>query len=271
MKRFFAYRFKMIKWLLLVYLLLAFLLTLGAAAIYSPSTVEGSKLDRITATLRLVALMLGIRPSVTLVEHLVSSLYNLLLPCLSALFAFSLVGYLQLRPHKTGEMLYYTRIHRRCGAVVVAHFAVIVLAQALLSAAVFAAGALSLLLFQSGQLKGLSAIARICLSGFCLSVLPSGMALCGASTSVSGEARRWPALLTTVFFLFLMLSRLDAPFSYLKWATPFSAYDAWALLWGRLSLPALLALPFAGGVFALAGTLYFSQREFILSEGCDAS
>ena len=263
MKRFFVYRLKMIKWLLLVYLLLAFLLTLGASALYSPSTVEGSKLDRLTTALPRDALMLGIRPSVTLAEHLVSSLYNLLFPCLSALFAFSLVGYLQLRPHQTGEMLYYTRIHRRCGAVVVVHFAVVVVAQALFWVVAFAAGALSLLLFQGSQLKGLMSMAGICFGGFCLSILPSGMALCGASTSGSGEARRWPSLLTTVFFLFMMLSRLDAPFSYLKWATPFSVYDAWALLRGRFSLPALLALPLAGGVFALIGSLYFSQREFI--------
>ncbi len=236
-------------------------LHLGAALLYDEGTVEAFSQARGQAPYLFSAL--GVLGSATLTQHLSSLLYGFLLPLMGGLVAAAIASRLIAGKLETGEMSHYLALPVRRGSLALTLWAVLMLSMVGLSILSAALGIAVSQLLRPTQLQ-IGWFLWLNLGLWLVYVLTGG--LCFLLSCLS-ETQRSASRRAVLFFLFLLLLALlarprEMP-AFLKYLSPYSAFDHAGLAVGRLA-PEGLLMPLIGLLLSLAGLRAFTARELSL-------
>lgn len=236
---------------------LALLLGLGAAFLFTPD-MQGH-LRYLSEGLPLVAQLTGYAGSTNLPVHMMGVLDGLILPLVMVLASMSLARRLITRPVQDGRMAQRLAAPHRRGAIFFTLFWLMEMEMFVIAVAIFLGQAAGVLIFLGGQ-GDIPALLRLAL-GMALSALPMAGAMAAVASLTPGpvSARRLSRLIGLVFIGFMMASRLAGWPQYLRFFTPFALFKGQALLSGFEATP-LLGVP-VSVILAGLGAWGFSGRD----------
>ena len=201
--------------------------------------------------------------SATLLDHLASLLYGLILPAAGAVMSVRLAERLFPEMIETGEMSFYLSLPMRRGAFALTQGAVLlsclILSQltgvlgTIIAAAILKPGELNLLWFLILNLGQL-----------CLWALSAGIALMFACMSDDRRGARFRAsLLIGLFYAVAMAGGIYGLPRLISWFSPYSLLDVQSLSKGRFALETL-GMPAIGMLCFLIGIRQFNGRDLPL-------
>lgn len=265
MKQFFAYRFRAQALLLCFFCVLtAMLVLMSSFAFFLPAMGRQEGLELFRQRFPLAAEVLRMRISLTGEDHLLSTLYGLLLPLISLLYAFYAVRALQAKPMETGEMYWFICAPHSPARVPLIHFLVVMLGL-LIQGLCVPLFALLPAFWQPGWQADVWQLVLAAMGSVLFFALPAGIFLLeAAGCGKEGMPKRG-----LIAFCLTGIVRLAANVHTLprelRFATPFSLYDIWGLARGQKSAWTLAGIAFALGlVFVLAAARHFACREMEL-------
>ena len=201
--------------------------------------------------------------SATLLDHLASLLYGLILPAAGAVMSVRLAERLFPEMIETGEMSFYLSLPMRRGAFALTQGAVrlsgLILSQltgllgTIIAAAILKPGEMNLLWFLILNLGQL-----------CLWALSAGIALMFACMSDDRRgARSRAALLIGLFYAVAMVGGIYGLPRLISWFSPYSLLDVQSLSKGRFALETL-GMPAIGMLCFMIGIRQFNGRDLPL-------
>lgn len=265
MKQFFVYRFKAQALLLCFFCALtAMLVLMSSFAFLLPAMGRTEGLEAFRQRYPLAADVLRMRLSLTGEDHLLSTLYGVLLPLLSLLYVFYAVRMLQARPMQTGEMYWFIYTQFSPARIPMLHFLVI-LAGLLIQGLFVPLFALLPIFWQPGWRTDVVQLILAAVGSALFFALPAGIFLMEAAGC--GREGMSKKLLVTALFLgaVRLAANVRALPRELAFTTPFSLYDVWGLARAQMGAWAFAGLSFVLGLLCvLAASQRFARREMEL-------
>ncbi len=265
MKRLFKDRMRRQTFYLVSFLLWSFLLSLGAAFIYTPP-LEGrlSLVESMKNRAPEISQILGIRQGLTPTGHFVSMACGLCLPLLSFLYVFYAVKRLQAEIILKKEYYFFIQTHNKQSDIVMVNFLAISFGFLLQFAVILSALATASLIWDYWKISFGSVTAAL-LTMLSADIFTLGWLLLGTSFSKTGKIHFLFPFLTALWFLLPRAAALTDKIEFIKYLSPFFASDVWEAL-NHINISAILICFSVGVAFAFAAALYFNRREFVKEE-----
>ncbi len=261
MIKIFRFELKRLLPVTLFFALMALLLTVGAALLFSEANIQALSEARAKAPFFFQAL--GVQGSATLAQHLSSLLYGFLLPLLGGLYAVFLSSRLVADKVETGEMAYYLALPMGRAGFALTQCLVLLTGLFMLTALLFLAGTAACAVIAPGRLQtGPYFLINL---GLCLALSMTGALamLVNFRADERRHANRAALLAAALFGLLCMLGRPHQMPYYMQYLSFYSLYDFAGLAQGRTDFRGLV-MPAVTLVFMLAGLRVFSKRELPL-------
>ncbi len=265
MKQFFVYRLKAQALLLCFFCALTAMLVLMSSFVFLlPAMGRAEGMEAFRQRYPLAAEALRMRLSLTGEDHLLSTLYGLLLPLLSLMYAFFAVRLLQATPMQTGEMYWFLDTPFHPARVPTIHF-LVVMAGLLIQNLLVPLFALLPAFWRPGWRADIVQLVLAAVGSALFFAMPAGVFLVEA-VGCGREGMRKKLLAIALLFgaVRLAVNVRSLPRE-LAFATPFSLRDAWGLARGQTGAWAQAGIAFALGLVCMAAAARrFARREMEL-------